>query len=726
MRPLALIALLAVAPGLAAAPVPPDFPAKNVPETFFGTVVDDPYRALENDKEPAVAAWMKAQADYARSTLDGLNGYDALRSRIAELDNAASARIGTVHRVRTGAVFFTRRGASDDVFKLYVRDSVGRESLLADPEEWRKETGQPHAISYFQPSPDGARVLVGISAAGNELASIYAIDSVTGKRIEGPIDRARYASPQWLPDGKSFVYTRNPKLPDGSPVSALFLNRRAYLHVLGTDPQDDVYLLGPEGPVNVSVLPTESPIVILTPGSSFAVAQVAHGVQRELVLYSAALETLGKPGTPWKKICDVPDQVTDFAVHGEDIYLMTHRDSPRYSIVRTNLAAPDIRKAAVTVPAGDRLIYNVAAAKDGLYFEKRDGALKKLMHMEWSAKESTEVRFPVEGAATIYDATTDADGVIVGVATWTRALELFDVTPEGSTINTGLQPLGPFDAPSDLVAEEVKVRSHDGALVPLSIIYKRGLKRDGSSPAMLTGYGSYGVTYDANFDPVRLAWLERGGVYAVANVRGSSAYGEDWYRAGYKATKPNTWKDFIACAEHLVAQGYTSRAKLGVLGGSAGGITVGRALTARPDLFASAVPVVGMLDMVRLHVMPIGPVNVVEFGSVQQEDGFRGLLEMSSYHHVHDGTKYPAVLLQHGVNDTRVNVGQSSKMAARLMAATTSGKPVLLDLDYESGHGQGMTKAQRQREIPDEYAFMLWQAGDAGMQPGGPLARTGR
>ena len=203
-------------------------------------------------------------------------------------------------------------------------------------------------------------------------------------------------------------------------------------------------------------------------------------------------------------------------------------------------------------------------------------------------------------------------------------------------------------------------------------------------------------------------------MFAVANVRGSGAYGEDWYKAGYKATKPNTWKDFIACAEYLVAQKYTSAKHLGILGGSAGGITVGRALTERPDLFAAAIPQVGMLDFVRLQVMPIGPVNVVEFGACRKEDEFRGLLAMSSYHHVQPGTAYPAVLLQHGVNDTRVNVGQSNKMAARLMASTTSGKPILLDLDYDSGHGQGMTKAQRQRLIAHYYAFLLEQAGHPG------------
>jgi prolyl oligopeptidase len=283
--------------------------------------------------------------------------------------------------------------------------------------------------------------------------------------------------------------------------------------------------------------------------------------------------------------------------------------------------------------------------------------------------------------------------------------------------NTGLQPLGRFDAPDDLVATEVKVKSHDGAMVPLSIVHKRSVKLDGSNPALLVGYGSYGITYDANFDPVRLAWLEQGGVYAVANVRGSSAYGEDWYKAGYKLTKHNTWKDFIACAEHLIARKYTSNTKLGILGGSAGGITVGRALTERPDLFAAVIPAVGMLDFVRLHVMPIGPVNVVEFGDVNKEDEFRGLLAMSSYHHVKEGVKYPAVLLTHGVNDTRVNVGQSNKMYARLVAASTSGKPVLLDLDYDAGHGQGITKAQRLSQLGNIYAFVLWQAGHPAFQP---------
>jgi prolyl oligopeptidase len=239
------------------------------------------------------------------------------------------------------------------------------------------------------------------------------------------------------------------------------------------------------------------------------------------------------------------------------------------------------------------------------------------------------------------------------------------------------------------VATEVSVKSHDGAMVPLSIIHKKGVKLDGSNPTLLYAYGAYGITEEPSFGPTRLAWLERGGVYAVANVRGSGVYGEEWYKAGYKTTKPNTWKDLIACAEYLIAQKYTSSAKLGILGGSAGGITVGRALTERPDLFAAVIPAVGVLDAVRAEATANGVPNIPEFGTVKKEDEFKALLAMSSYHQVKDGTKYPAVMLVAGVNDPRVDVWHSSKMAARLMEASTSGKPVLLDLDYEGGHGIG-------------------------------------
>lgn len=700
----------------------PVFPAKNVPETYFGTVVDDPYRALENTKDPQVAAWMKAHADRAHATLRGLKGYDALLKRVAELDNAAEAVVGDVRRMPDGTIFFTRRGAKDNTFKLFMRKPDGKESLVADPDDWQKQTGKPHAINYYFPSPDGKLVALGVSASGSEEAILYVIETASRNRIGTPIDRAEYAGAyagiSWMPDGKSFFHLRLQELPANAPATERYKNMRLWLHQVGGDAGKDSLVLGPEVSPRVPVAPTEQAFVIVTPGSRHAVAMVVADVEREVTLYSAPLGTVGKPGTPWTKICGVADKVTSFTIKGDDIYLMTYAASPRFSIVRTGLAKPDLKSAATVVKPSEQVIFELAAARDALYYESRDGAVKLLKRLPWGAPEASEVRFPVSGAASIVSATPAADGAIATLRAWTRATEIFAVDGTGKATNTGLQPLGKFGAPADLVTTEVKVKSHDGALVPLSIMHRRDVKLDGSNPALLYAYGAYGITEEPGFTPRRLAWLEKGGVFAVANVRGSGVYGKDWHKAGFKATKPNTWKDFIACAEYLIAQKYTSNARLGILGGSAGGITIGRAITERPDLFAAAIPAVGLLDAVRAETEANGVLNVPEFGTVKKEDEFRALLAMSSYHHVKDGTRYPAVMITHGVNDPRVAVWHSTKFAARLLAANASGKPVLLDLDYESGHGIGDTKAQRQKQTADTYAFLLWQAGHPDFQPG--------
>jgi prolyl oligopeptidase len=302
--------------------------------------------------------------------------------------------------------------------------------------------------------------------------------------------------------------------------------------------------------------------------------------------------------------------------------------------------------------------------------------------------------------------------------TWTKAGQIYAYDSRTKKItNTGLQPLGRFDAPADLESVEVEVRGHDGTMIPLSIVYRRGIKLDGSNPTLLMGYGAYGFSQDPSFDPRRLAWYEKGGVYAVAHVRGGGEYGQDWYQAGYKLTKPNTWKDFIACAEYLIDEKYTAPERLAGTGRSAGGILIGRVVTERPDLLAAAVSDVGCSDMLRMETTPNGVPNIPEFGSVKTEDGFKGLYEMSSYHHVMDGTKYPAVMLTTGINDPRVEPWESGKMEARLQAATASGKPVLLRVDYESGHAVGTTKKQSQELAADSWAFLLWQFGLPEFQP---------
>ncbi|HET7364174.1 MAG TPA: prolyl oligopeptidase family serine peptidase [Burkholderiales bacterium] len=712
----ALFAFAALALTAHAQTAPPAFPANNAPETFFGTVVDDPYRALEDIGNPEVAAWAKAQADYARATLDSLPGYERLKKRIAELDESTTAVIGGVRLDANGNLFFMRRAAAENTLKLYRRDAQGAEHLLVDPDDWQKENGRPHAINYFAPSPDGKLVAVGVSAAGSEEASIHVVDVATRKRVGEPISRAQYPRVSWRPDSRSFFYLREQELKPGMPATQKYQNERSYLHIVGTPASADVLVAGPDVSPRMDVRPEYQPWVFANPGSRFAVANVANGDQRDLALYAAPLVSVGKPGTPWVRVCDFTDKVTAFAVHGDDIYLLSYRDSPRFSVLRTSLSAPNMAKATTVVPASDRVLVRMAEAKDALYLEARDGTLKRLMRRPWGARGAVDVALPRDGAAHLMAWRAERDGAIFGLSAWTRAQEIYSVDRAGKVANTKLQPLGQYDAPAGLVATEVKVKSHDGALVPLSIVHRADIKLDGTNPVLLSGYGSYGITSEPYYLATRLAWLERGGVYAVANVRGSGVYGHDWYLAGKKANKPNTWKDLIACAEYLIAQKYTSKEHLGIIGGSAGGITVGRAMTERPDLFTAVVPVVGVLDMIRAETTANGVPNIPEFGTVKKEDEFRALLAMSSYHHVKDGVAYPAVLLIHGVNDPRVDWWESAKMAARLQAATSSGKPVLLDLDYDAGHGIGSTKLQRQRQAADYYSFLFWQTGHPDFQ----------
>jgi len=712
----AVLVLCAVAALTAHAQTPAVFPANNVAATHFGTVVDDPYRALEDVANPEVAAWAKANADDARATLDSLPGYKALRARVGELDEASAAVVGYVRLDGKGNVYFTRRAAAESTFKLYRRDARGAETLLVDPDDWQKTTGKPHAINYFTPSPDGGLVAVGISAVGSEQASIYVVETASRRQLGEPIDRAQYPGISWRPDSRSFFYWRQQELKPGMPATEKYQDGRSWLHVVGTAPGADTLVAGRELTPRMAVRRADFVFVQAIPGSRFAVAVVANGVQRELALYAAPLVTVGKPDTPWKRICDFGDKVTDWSAHADDIYLLTYRESSRFSIVRTRLGAPDTAAATTVVPASERVLIDLHAAKDALYIEAREGTVKRLLRRTWGAGNATQIALPVEGSVRLMASWPELDGAILAAGGWTRARQIYAVNRAGKVANTGLQPLGRYDAPEGLVVTEVKVPSHDGALVPLSIMHRADVKLDGSNPTLLYGYGSYGFSEEPNYTPTRLAWLERGGVYAVANVRGGGVYGYDWYKAGYKTTKPNTWKDFIAAAEYLIAQKYTTSARLGIMGRSAGGILVGRTMTERPDLFAAVVPVVGVLDMIRAEATANGVPNIPEFGTVAKEDEFRALLAMSSYHHVRDGVAYPAVMLMHGVNDPRVDYWHSAKMAARLRAATTSGKPVLLNLDYDAGHGIGATKEQRQRETADYFAFLLWQTGQPDFQ----------
>jgi prolyl oligopeptidase len=697
---------------------PPPAPVREVTDEYFGVKVADPYRYMEDLANPEVTAWFKAENDYTHAVLSRISGRSAFLNRIKQLDESAPARTSDLRRLPGDRYFYQKRLASEDVAKLYVRDGLtSNERLLVDPTKFVTTPGSHYVISYYAPSFDGKYVAAGISAAGSEDAVLRVFDVSTGKETGDVIDRAQFGSPSWLPDGRSLVYNRLQELTSTSAPTDRYLNSRAYLHVLGTQPDKDRLVFG-TGTPNVNIDPADIPFVATWPGAAYAVGVVAHGVRNEITAYIAPINTLDGTTVPWKRFCDVDDDVTGFDVHGDDFYLLSHHGASRFKVLRTKLATPDIASAQLVVPPGEAVIQNIAAASDAVYIQELDGGLGRLVQLPYSGGKPTQIQLPFEGSVGLSATDGRIPGTLVELTSWTKAHKIYTYDPSRKNVtDTKLQPVGKFDEPADLESVEVKAKSYDGTLVPLSIVYRKGIKLDGSNPALLRGYGAYGITEDPFFDPKYIAWFEHGGVIAVAHIRGGGEYGEDWHLAGKLLTKPNTWKDFIACAEYLINQKYTSTPHLAIIGGSAGGITIGRSITERPDLFGVAIDAVPMSDVVRAEFTPNGPPNIPEFGTVKEADGFKALYEMSPYHHIKDGTKYPAVMVTTGWNDPRVVSWEPGKMAARLQAATASGKPVLLRVDYDAGHGIGSTKTQREEELADEWSFAFWQFGMPEFQP---------
>jgi prolyl oligopeptidase len=699
----------------------PTTPVLEVTDDYFGTRVSDPYRWLENTNGSEVISWMKAQNEYTRAVLARIPGRDQLRDRIKALDNAGVVVSGL--QVWGGRYFYFKTEPGSDNRKLYVRDGVtAPERLLVNPETLTTKDGNHFSIDYFQPSLDGKYVAYGISPGGSEESILHIAESANGKVLSDVIDRAQFGQPNWLPDN-SFLYTRTQKLPLDAPPTAKYQKQHTYHHTLGIDPDKEEPIFGYGVSPDVKVTEDDFPVVAFsTSAPKYLLGLVIHGVKRELDVYATSFQNAPSAKTGWKKVADQGDAVTGFDLHGDSLFLLSHKDASRYKVLRTGLENPDLAHAMTIVPATDVVIVNISAARDALYLQDLDGGIGQLRRLPYDSTAVQDVKLPFDGAIQSLVTNPTEPGAWLELTSWTKSPLWYALDARsGNLTDTGLVPQSPVDY-SQVESEEVKAKSADGSMVPLSIVHKRGISLDGSHPTWLEGYGAYGITLDPTFRPTMLAFLERGGVFAVAHVRGGGEYGEDWHLGGEKLTKQHTIDDMLAAAVYLVENKYTSTPHLAGEGTSAGGITIGGAITQRPDLFGAALIRVGDSDSLRSELMASGPANIPEFGTVKEADGFKGLYAMDAYQHVKPNTAYPAILLTTGVNDPRVAPWQAAKMTARLQASTSSDKPVLLRVDYDAGHGLGSTKTQRDEELADEMAFLFWQLGEKEFQS--PQARN--
>jgi prolyl oligopeptidase len=710
-RPVLVLATLALLSQIASAQSIPTTPHREIADTYFGDVVVDPYRWMEasTGKNPEFVTWLEAQNAHTRAILDRIPGRAALAERIRALDDAIVS--AAFVDVQGGRWFYLKTEPGVEHRKLYVRDGpTGNERLLIDPERLPAPKGSHLAIDYLYPSPDGRLLAYGLSAAGSEKTVLRILDVATGRVLPDSITRAQFPGVTWEATGRAFFFNRLSAAGDTDPAER-YRNSRAYRHVVGRPVDEDEELLGPGTSSDVAIGPDDFPYIYALRETPYLFAWVVHGVRPEATLYVARRDALRGRDTRWRKVADVDDAVTNFTARGEDLFLLTHKDAPRFKVIRTRSSAPDLGKAEVIVPAGRVVVQNLGAASDALYVQELEGGLARLRRIPYTGSSGERMQLPFDGSIDFFVTDARRPGIIVRLQSWTHSPLWYRYDPATKAVrDTRLVPSAPIDY-SRIESIEVEAPSADGTLIPLSIIHQRGIKLDGSHPTLLEAYGAYGFSFDPFFRPALLAWLEHGGVYAVAHVRGGGEYGEEWHQAGKEATKPNTIKDFIACAEYLVKQRYTSPVHLAGSGTSAGGITIGRALTERPDLFRAAVPRVGVMNALRLEASPTGPANIPEYGSVKTEAGYRALLAMDAVHNVKPNTKYPAVLLTAGLHDSRVEAWEPAKMTAALQKHSVSGHPVLLRVDFDAGHGMGLGKSQRSAELADIYAFLLWQLG---------------
>ncbi len=678
---------------------PPKTEKRPLEENFHGTKVVDNYRWLEDGTNADTQKWVEAEMAYTRGLLDPLPGRDAIHKRLTEL-----LSIGSITSPQMGGkyYFYTRREGMQNQPIVYVREGVeGKDRVLFDANQLAADG--TIALDWYQPSENGRYLVYGTSSSGSEMSTLHIVETKTGTLLPDTIERTRAASIAWTHDNSGFYYTRYPKKGD-VPEGQEMYNRHVFYHELGSDPATDPPIFGEGRDAE------DWPSVNLDNDGRLLLITVSQGwTKSELFLMDL------KKGTPPTRITTGKNFLYSASVYNGRLYIVTNEDAPRYRVFMAEAGDYERDDWKELIPQTGSVLQGVGVWGGKLFAQYEQNASSQLEIFDLNGNKLRDLALPTIGTVFASDGKWNRDEIFYGFYSFTVAPSVYRYDLKSGSTSLWAKVEAPSIDPAAYDVEQEWYHSKDGTRVPMFVVYKKGLRRDGHNPTLLTAYGGFNVSLTPSFSRTAYLWMEHGGVFAVANLRGGAEFGEDWHRAGMLDKKQNVFDDMIAAAEYLIAEKYTDKDHLAIQGGSNGGLLMGAMITQRPELFRAVVCQVPLLDMLHYQDFQIAKLWIPEYGTAENPEQFKWLYAYSPYHHVKAGEEYPAVLFMTADTDTRVDPMHAKKMAALMQAEAKNGssrtRPILLRIESKAGHGAGKPVTKQIEEYTDVYSFLFWQLG---------------
>ncbi|PKF79801.1 S9 family peptidase [Vibrio sp. vnigr-6D03] len=667
----------------------------NVVDEYFGVKISDPYRWLEDDQSNDTAEWVKSQNELTFDYLKQIPYRQKIEDRLTELMDYE--KVGKPFKEGKYTYFYKNDGLQNQ-FVLYRQVDDNEPEVFIDPNTFSDDgTTSMAGISF---SEDGSLVAYQISEGGSDWRKVIVLNTETKEKVGDTLIDVKFSGVSWL-GNEGFYYSSYDK-PKGSELSAKTDQHKLYFHKLGTKQSEDSLIFG-----GTDAEKHRYVYGYTTQDDRYLVVSASVSTSGNKLF----LKDLSKPNAPLTAITETAESDT-YVIHskGNKLYLVTNLSAPNKRVVTVNAEAPQPQNWQDVIPETEHVL-RVSTAGDALFASYIADAVSKVKQYDMQGKLIREIELPGVGSASGFSGDKDATEVYYTFTNYKTPGSIYSLNIESGESTLYRRSTAPFKS-EEYESRQVFYSSKDGTQVPMIITYKKDTPMDGTAPTILYGYGGFNVSLTPRFSPARAAWLEMGGVYAVANIRGGGEYGKEWHKAGTQLQKQNVFDDFIAAAEYLIDEDYTSSNKLAVNGGSNGGLLVGAVMTQRPELFQVALPAVGVLDMLRYHTFTAGAGWAYDYGTADQsEEMFQYLEAYSPVHNVKPGTEYPATMVTTGDHDDRVVPAHSYKFAAELQSKQAGNNPTLIRVETNAGHGAGTPTSKVIEQYADVYSFTLFNMG---------------